>query len=127
LTVRDLSVEDLAAHQFNIARSMGTLLLQERHLALPTIKDVLSVIFPQESTLRDKLAVPKLWLFWQRRNLIAHRRGVVDASYLSKTLDTIAEGARLRISSSQVESSFVLIRDIAIELLKCAARLNPCS
>jgi hypothetical protein len=115
---RAVSVEDLANHDFNVAACMGDLLLRDRHLdSLPVIKDVLSAIFPTEDAHRQRLNSPDLWLLWQRRHLIVHRRGVVDSGYLAKTSDTATLGERLCVSARYVESCFSLIVQTAVELM----------
>ena len=115
---RGVSIEDLASHDFNVAASMGDLLLTDRHLeSLPLIKAVLNAISEKES-LREHLSNPDLWLLGQRRNLIVHRRGVIDAAYLKKTSDKGVVGSRVTIGSDYVEASFVLVVGLAVEILK---------
>ena len=73
------------------------------------IKDVLDAIFPKETELRDCLSDPDIWLLWQRRHLIVHRRGIVDQSYLAKTSDVPQLGSRLSVSSGYVEASLLRV------------------
>jgi len=113
-----LTIDVLERFEFNIARSLGTLLLSDNKLdSLTVMKDVLSVIFPNHEGLRSKLSDPKLWLLWQRRHLFVHKRGLVDMTYLSKTSDSIPLGSRLQITGIDVQNNFELIRDTAIEFI----------
>jgi hypothetical protein len=58
-----------------------------------------------------------LWKLWQRRNLIAHRRGMVDQAYVSRTDDTLPIGQRIHLTGRYVEESAILVRDAGIELI----------
>ena len=125
---RGIPIEDLATHDFNLATSKGDLLLKDRHLdSLPIIKDVLRVVFKKEVALRDRLANRDLWLLWQRRHLIVHRRGVIDTVYLARTSESAPIGSRLSVQSNYVEASFVLIVDTAVELLRAVTNCDACT
>ena len=102
-----------------MATSLGNLLLSDRHLdSLPVVKDVLGVIFPSDSELRRVLGSPDLWLLWQRRRLIVHRRGLIDASYLAKTSDAGTIGSRLSVAPLYVEASFSLVGKTATAFVR---------
>ena len=47
------------------------------------ISAIFDVLFPEHAALRELLRREELWKLFQRRNLILHRRGVVDASVRS--------------------------------------------
>jgi hypothetical protein len=116
---RGISLDLLAEHQFNVATSMGDVLLADRRLdSLPVIKDVLGAMLPGATALRQTLATRELWTLAQRRHLIVHRRGIIDAPYLANTGDQSKVGERLKITSNYVFQSFELVRDAAIELLR---------
>ncbi|ODR99151.1 hypothetical protein AUC68_03735 [Methyloceanibacter methanicus] len=115
---KGISIDSLLSHDFNVAESMGDLLLRDRHFdSLPVIRDMLDVVLPDKG-LRDALGSDELWLFWQRRHLIVHRRGHIDEAYLSKTSDKAAVGSRLSLSSRYVDSSLELAVATAAKLLK---------
>jgi hypothetical protein len=115
---RGISVDDLANHGFNVASSMGDILLRDRQLeSLPIIKDVMGTIFPADQELRSQLSDPGLWLLWQRRHLIVHRRGMIDENYRSKTSDVAQLGTRLHVTSDYVEASFSLVVRTAVAVL----------
>ncbi len=116
-TGRILSIDVLAMREFNIACSMGDLILEHHHLdSLAVFKDVFNVIFPNHSDLRSQLANPELWMLWKRRHLIVHKRGIVDASYLSTTSDTAEIGSRLKITGDYIHRCLALVRDVAAQL-----------
>lgn len=118
---RGLPVDALAAHGFNVARRMGDVLLGERGLdTLPAVKDVLSVLLPHAPELHRSLSQRALWLLWQRRHLVVHRRGVVDVAYVSKTSENLAPGTRLKVTAHEVEESLVLIRQLGGALCTAA-------
>jgi hypothetical protein len=120
---RGVPIEALAEHQFNLTGAMGDLLLADRRLdSISVVKDVLSVVFGEHSSLREQLAKRELWVLSQRRHLIAHRRGEVDAAYCKNTGEQLPLGQRLQINSKYVYSSFELVRDVAIAVLDAARR-----
>lgn len=124
---KGISVESLLSHDFNVADSMGDLLLRDRHFdSLPVIRDMLDVILPDKG-LRGALGSDDLWLLWQRRHLIVHRRGHIDESYLSKTSDKAALGSRLSLSSRYIDSSLDLAVTTAVELLRALSQKFGCS
>lgn len=122
---RGVPIDALAKYEFNVARSMGIVLSEERQFdSLPVIRDVLSIALPGKVELRRRLADESLWTLWQRRHLIVHRRGIVDHAYVSKTPDTARIGSRLEVTSTQIDSSLSLVRDTAISFIDA---VSPCT
>jgi hypothetical protein len=123
LPMRDVSVEALASRDFNVSSAMGDILLENRQIeSLPVMKDILNVAFPTEIRLREVMSGPQFWLLWQKRHLIVHKRGIVDASYLSKTSDALPLGSRLQITGEYVREGFLLVREAAGELIATLRR-----
>ena len=113
-----ISIELLQSYNFDLSRSMGNLFFDDVRLdSLKTMRDVLSVLYPSAGALHSKMGDRTLWMLWQRRNLITHRRGVVDQFYLDKTGDTVPLGQRICLTGGYVEQSAILVRDAAIELI----------
>ena len=56
-------------------------------LTLSDIKDVFRTLFPTHTDLHATMKKDGLWLLWQRRHLLVHKRGLVDAAYLKQTGD----------------------------------------
>jgi hypothetical protein len=123
--IKAVSIDTLASHNFNVAGAMGDLLLSERRLdALPIMKDVLKSVFEFHGPLIEVLGSAEMWRLAQRRHLIVHRRGRIDAAYLANTGDTFALGEQLDFTGDYILSSAKLVTDAAIEVIN-AARQPP--
>lgn len=91
-----IDLELIATHNFNLSRSMGTILEAKFRLDdLASIKTTYKALAPNNAALHDALNSKELWLLAQKRNLIVHRGGIVDRKYLSQTGDTLALGSEL--------------------------------
>lgn len=98
-----IGIEALEAHNFNATNSMGTILFENKRLDnLTIIKDMLTAIF-DDSDVDSKLKCRELYLLNQRRHLIVHKRAVVDRDYLSRTSEALPIGAKLKLSSEDIE------------------------
>lgn len=96
--------QTLAAYGYDLSESLGTFLISKADLtSVPAIRDAYGALFPTATELGRKLADRRLWDLCQKRNLIVHRRGIVDQQYLANTSDTLPLGADLWISPSEVE------------------------
>jgi len=115
---RTVTVQALAKHQFNVACAMGDVIFADIHFdGLPMIRDVLGVLFEESNDLHRQLADNTLWLLWQRRHLIVHKRGVIDAAYLARTSDNLPIGSKLIVDSNCIEEGMLLVSHIALGLL----------
>jgi hypothetical protein len=124
LSGKGISIEVLQSRNFNLSGSMGNIFFDDVRLdSLKTIRDVLSVLYPSAGALHNKMGDGALWKLWQRRNLITHRRGMVDQFYLDKTGDLLPIGQRIRLTGRYVEESAILVRDAGIEMI-AAIRLG---
>ncbi len=73
---------------------------------------------PNNSKLATVLRDTELWKLNQRRNLILHRRSIVDESYLRNTGDTLTLGEELKVSPNQFEKDLSLILRIGCAMLE---------
>jgi hypothetical protein len=113
------SIEAIESCGFDVSGSMGKLLLGERGIdRLPVIKDVFQTLFPTHSDLHATMKKDGLWLLWQRRHLLVHKRGLVDAVYLKQTGDKQPVGARLRISGSYLDEILKLVSDAGVQFVR---------
>lgn len=111
------SLDDLAVHNFDLSKSMGSILVTKQDLSdLRVLKDVYRGLFPTAISLHQKLADRKLWLNCQNRHLLVHRRGVIDKRYLEATGSSMALGETIKISPSDLEALFKLVVNAATEL-----------
>ena len=96
--------QTLAAYGYDLSENLGTFLISKADLtSVPAIRDAYGALFPTATELGRKLADRRLWDLCQKRNLIVHRRGIVDQQYLANTGDTLLLGADLWIRPSEVE------------------------
>jgi hypothetical protein len=100
-----VSLETLAAHNFDLSSRMGTLLAEQQDLSdVYSVKAVFQALFPKSDVLRDALSEPDLRLLSLRRNLIVHRRGIIDEKYATAVNCNQQVGERLRISPKDLEA-----------------------
>src|SRR5262249_45077950 len=81
--VKDLIVQALEDHKFDVSRKMGSILIQHRRMDnLETIRTVYDALFPDKKELSKGLNQRELWNLYMVRNLIVHRAAVVDDVFL---------------------------------------------
>ena len=114
-----VSIEAIEGYGFDVSGSMGNLLLGERGIdSLAVIKDVFQTLFPTHSDLHATMKKDGLWLLWQRRHLLIHKRGLVDAAYLKQTGDKQPVGERLRISASYLDEILGLVSGAGVQFVR---------
>ena len=73
------------------------------------MKAVYSVLVPTNTSLNHALADRELWMLYQRRHLIVHRRGVVDQAYLDATGETFTIGTHLTVTPDDFEKALSVV------------------
>jgi hypothetical protein len=120
--IKSIGIEDLTANQFNVSNAMGNILVSKRRLdGIEVIRNVLKVMFPHHQQMIQNTGTPELYKLAQRRHLIVHRRGSVDAAYLQKTNDNYQIGRTLRLTSEYIYQVIYLVRDVGISVLDAVA------
>jgi hypothetical protein len=108
----------LPDYNYDFSNRMGEILIGWHRLDdIRAIRCVFEVLFPSALSLQASLQDKALWLLNQRRNLIVHRRAVVDRAYIGNTGDSIKIGKRLSIAPDYLESSLRLVRDTGSQIL----------
>ena len=103
-TVDKIDWQTLSTYNFDLSRSLGDLLSQRSDLDdIQTIRDAYSALYPSASVLNQALANEDLWHLFQRRNLIVHRRGIVDRHYIEKTGSSLAIGKHFWAAPDDIE------------------------
>lgn len=96
--------ETLFEYQFNLTSSMGNLLSNYQPIdTVPSMKTIFGAILPNPEAISRVLSDRVLWLLFQQRHLIVHRRGIVDSSYLSATGDKASLGKEICISPTTLK------------------------
>lgn len=114
------SLDTLVKHGFDLSNRVGTVLVSQQDFGdLPTIKTVYPVLFPGSGELLERLNDPDLWLLYQRRHLLVHRRGIVDQTYLDNTSDTAPINAPLPLKPKDFEAHFKVVLLAGEALLSC--------
>lgn len=106
-TVEKVDWQTLSSFGFNLSSSLGTLLAQRADLDdIQTIRDAFGALFPTAAKCNQSLADSRLWHLFQTRNLIVHRRGVVDQHYIEKTGITLPIGTHMWVTPAEIEDFF---------------------
>jgi hypothetical protein len=58
---------------------------------------------------------------FQRRHLIVHRRGRVDAQYLESTKEALAPGTKLEITFKELIEYMTIVRDAGTQMIHAVA------
>lgn len=101
-----IPLETLAYYNFDLSGKMGDILGQQQDLSdLQSAKAVYMAIFPTDSNLREALSNETLRILSQQRNLVVHRRGLIDDTYSKAVSGNQEAGERLRVLPEELEKS----------------------
>ena len=118
-----ISLETLAAHGFDLSGRMGDLLAQQQDLSdVHSVKAVYQALFPDRKNLSDSLNDPDLRNLSLRRNLIIHRRGIIDGTYASLTKISQRVGDRLALSPDDIEVHLSTVLKSAMSILEAVSK-----
>jgi hypothetical protein len=93
-------------------------------VALDKIRDLYKLMLA-DSLVDTILKSELLWRVFQQRNLIVHRRGLIDTWYLENTADSGTIGAHIVFNASYVEASLNIVRDAGLAIIKgCRRKLS---
>ena len=112
----------LATYGYNMSSSLGSYLISKADLkSVPAIRGAYGALFPAADVLQKLLGDRRLWNLCHKRNLIVHKRGIVDQQYLTSTSDTLAIGENLLVTPSEVEDSLEFTLKLGIEIVRQVA------
>jgi hypothetical protein len=116
--VRDMS-DALTTYGYDLSRHMGDVLNRLVKIDdIETLRAIYQVLMPNNAELQDLLADGNLWKLNQRRNLILHRRSMVDETYLKNTGENAPLGTELLISPEELETDLLLVLRIGSSMLQ---------
>ena len=118
LEIKNISMEALLKHNLSIRNKFGDLVIGQKDFnSLPVIRTLFKELFPKENSLHASLKNPSLWMLFQKRHLIVHRRAVVDQKYISSTGDKVKIRAKLKVTPRQIEEHIKSSCDAVVECL----------
>jgi len=110
-----VGLEVISDFGFNLSASMGDVLFLNKRLDnLGVVRAILGAFFNDED-IRNGLG-EVIWMLNQRRHLFVHRRGIVDAEYISRTGDSVALGERLPLRSDDVASYISAVQTAVVAI-----------
>lgn len=116
--VRDMALP-LSTYSYDLSQHMGDVFGGLVKIDdIETLRTIYEVLMPSKAELLSLVRCSELWKLNQRRNLILHRRSVIDETYLSNTGDTLPLGAELMISPNQFEKDLTLVIRIGSLMLE---------
>jgi hypothetical protein len=119
LSARTL-MEALEESNFNLSASIGDVFCDIVNLdSLEKIRDAIHIGLTNP-TVDTALKDERLWKISQQRNLIVHRRGLIDTKYVSRTSDDGPIGEPLVLNRYYIEASLEFIRECGCVTLKAA-------
>lgn len=114
--------QTLATFDYDLSSSLGTFLISKADLKnVPAIREAYGALFPSADEMRKKLADRRLWNLNHKRNLIVHKRGVVDQQYLQATGETRAIGEDIWVAPNDVEEILEVTLAIGTEIVRQVA------
>lgn len=110
-------IEALERFGYNVASSMGSVLLDGKRLdSLSSLADLICVLV-EDDYVQRLFKHADLRLLNQRRHLVVHKRGVIDNEYLKNTADRGAVGQRLALNSVYLERHVETVCKTAVAIL----------
>jgi hypothetical protein len=110
---KDIS-SSLSAYDYDLSGHMGDVLTATMKIDdVEAMRSIYDVLMPSNPYLRALLGDAELWKLNQRRNVILHRRSIVDDAYLKNTGDSLILGSELKVTPQQFKNDLKLVILIA--------------
>lgn len=122
---KTIPIDYLARFDYNLSNKIGTALLNKFDFdSLSGLKEAFYYAFPRSMSIRNELESNILAETEAKRNVIAHRAGVIDTDYCSRSNTSKRKiGKELEISSKSVEKTNEEITDIVLHIIKAASAI----
>lgn len=116
--LKSISIDFIINYDFDLSNCIGDLLVKLRDVSdLIIIKGIYKSLFSNNKCLIEKLNDINLWNLFQMRNLIVHKRGIVDEKYLKNSKSDLNVGDSLIIKPDLFIQYVKLVIEIGLELL----------
>ena len=120
--VKSLPMEVIEERNFDLSACMGELVLKQHAVDnVPSMKAAYRALFPADKDLLEQLGATGLFELNQKRNLIVHRRGIVDKEYRSRVKDPPPLGERLLVVAADLEENLRIAKEVGLALLRAGA------
>lgn len=117
--------QTLATYGYDLSSSLGSYLISKADLkSVLAIRSTYGALFPTASELQKLLSNRHLWNLSHKRNLIVHKRGIVDQQYLDATGDKLAIGDILWVAPREVEDLLETTLKIGTEVVRQVANAD---
>ncbi|MDO9064089.1 MAG: hypothetical protein Q7U25_02630 [Sulfuricella sp.] len=114
--------QTLAAYGYNLSSSLGSYFISKADLkSVPAIRGAYGALFPAADELQKLLGDRRLWNLSHKRNLIVHKRGIVDLQYQDATGDNLAIGDDLWVAPREVEDLLETTLKVGTEVVRQVA------
>ena len=115
----NISLEILSSHSFNLSNNMGTMLESNIEFSrIENVREVYKLLFPDNTEMITLLSDKTLWKINQQRNLLVHKKGIVDKKYFDSTDDDTPIGKAIIITPQLIKQYIEYIKNIGLCLLK---------
>ncbi|WP_143595017.1 hypothetical protein [Thioclava sp. DLFJ4-1] len=115
-------LDGLSNLDFDMSKSIGDYFVSQVNLdSLPKIRSVISRIF-DDGAMDQGLKNPQIYNLNAKRNLIVHRRGVIDEKYKAATSSSQAVGEKLVLDANMISSDLELVISLANTLLDVSSQ-----
>lgn len=111
-------LEELITNKYNISNCLGDILIDR--VPLDSFEKIQSTLESLISSRDVSAAIGdgRIWKISQQRNLIVHRKGIVDKRYVSATGDNDPIGTKILINALYVEDAFLVVGAAAATIYK---------
>jgi hypothetical protein len=117
-----ITLEEMANFNFNLTSCLGTLVVAQQDLSdIKSIRTLIPALLGGDGSVAVSLGERSLWNLCQRRHLIVHRRGVVDAKYLEAVGGSDALGRKIVVNPDELERDIRAVASAGITMLIRAA------
>lgn len=123
--LKKIDLLKLAEFNFNVSESIGTIFFENINFSnLSIIRDILSVVFPNNDLLRKYISESNMWNLNQGRHCIVHNFGNIDSDYINNTVSKAKIGTKLVVTPNELENQLLAIRDTVSEILNSVVKLK---
>ncbi|MEX0405528.1 hypothetical protein ABGN05_07650 [Aquibium sp. LZ166] len=115
-------INHIKTNGFDISNCMGDIFIDKYRIdSIEKMREVCSILLGSKE-FDQILNGSKYWMIYQQRNLIVHRRGIVDKWFQENTSSIEPLGSQIKFDSSYIEEVLISLRDAGVALYRAANR-----